>query len=58
MMILALKAAKAKHYLRGTNMYLSREGCGAWELAHAIGDTCVLSLTHVFGSKQLCSVEL
>ena len=58
MMILALKAAKAKHYLRGTDMYLSREDCDAWEQSHAIGDACVLSLTHVSGSKQLCSAEL
>ena len=58
MMILALKAAKAKHYIRGINMYLSREGCDTWELSHAIDDTYVFYPIHVFGSKQLCYADL
>ena len=58
MMFSASKAVKAKHYLRGTNMYLSRESCDIWELARAVDDTCVFSPTHVFGSKQLCYADL
>ena len=58
MMFSASKVVKAKHYLRGTNMYLSREGCDIWEPSHAVDDTYVFSPTHVFGSKQLCSADL
>ena len=58
MVFSASKAVKAKHYLRGTNMDLSRESCDIWELAHAVDDTYVFSPTHVFGSKQLCYADL